>query len=209
MANTYAPFGMRYVGREDGATYTFAISSRPIWYTNSNKIAYGDPVKTISTAGITQGTLDIATTGSQYAGVVIGVQYTDSVLGLVERPAWLAPSTAIANYNATTNTTTSSVIAKFIPDGDASFEIQANGVLTYTSVGLNAGFGGLGNPTTTSGISQAYLDTTLVGTSPTLPLRIIGFSQGIFNGQVNDPTSAYPVVLVTMNNGDTFNTTGV
>jgi hypothetical protein len=176
------------------------ISYRPIYYTDTNKIAYGDAVKTVS-SGVAQGTLDIATTNAQYAGVFIGCTYTDSVLGYVERPAWTAPTTAVLG----------SVNAKYIPDQEAVFEIQVGNLttaVTQTSIGLNAAFGGLGSPTTTSGISNAYLDGATIATTNTLPLRIIGYSQGFFNGAANDPTSANPVLLVTMNVGDATTTTG-
>jgi hypothetical protein len=200
MSNVLAPFGLREAGRQDGASPNFAISTRPIYYTNSSTIGYGDAVKTV-TSGVAQGTLTIASATSQYAGVFIGCSYVDSVLGFVERPAWLAPSTAVAG----------SVNAKYIPDTNALFEIQVGNLttpLTQTAIGLNAGFGGLGAPTTTSGISTAYLDGSTIATTSTLPLRIVGFSTGFFNNAANDPTSANPVVLVAMNVGDANVTTG-
>lgn len=201
MANVYAPFGMRESSRDDGAQPNYAINYRPIFYTDSNKIGYGDGVKTVS-SGVNQGYLSITSTNGQIAGTFIGCSYVDSVLGLVERPSWTAPSTAVLG----------SVNAKYIPDGDAVFEIQVGNLVTavpQSSIGLNAAFGGLGTPTTTSGISQAYLDGATIGTTNTLPLRIIGYSQGFFNGAANDPASANPVMLVTFNNCDTNSQTGV
>lgn len=200
MANTLAPFGLRYVSRNDGAQPNYAIQTRPIYYTNASQIGYGDPVRTVST-GINQGTLTIASTGTQVAGVFIGCTYTDSVLGLVERPSWAAPTTAIAG----------SVAAKYIPDSNAVFEIQAgNTAITVgqTSIGLNAAFGTIPVPNS-AGISAAFLDATTIATTNTLPLRIIGYSTGFYNGAPNDPTSPYPVLLVTLNNLDATNTTGV
>lgn len=197
MANTYAPFGLRYIGRRDGAEPNYALNTRPIYYTDSNKIAFGDPVKTV-TSGISQGYASLSSTNSQILGVAFGVQYVDSNLGLVERPAWTAPSTAVA----------SSVTAKIVSDSDAVFEIQVGNLttaLTQTSIGLNAAMGGLGVPSTTSGISAAYLDGATIATTNTLPLRIVGFGTSI----TNDPTSAYPVVQVVFNNSDAVNTTGV
>ena len=201
MANTYAPFGMRYINRRDGASPNYAIQTRPIFYTDSGKIAQYDVVKT-GTTGYNQGYITQGSTNSQNVGLFVGCQYTDSVLGLVERPAWLAPSTAVAG----------SVNAKIIPDQDALFEIQVGNLTTplnQTSIGLNAAFGGVGAPTTTSGISTMYLDGSTIATTSTLPLRIVGFSAGIFNGALNDPTSANPVVLVQFNNIDNNNLTGV
>ena len=201
MANVYAPFGLRYISRRDGAQPNYAVQTRPIFYTDSGKIAQYDVVKT-GTSGYNQGYITQGSTNSQNVGLFIGVQYTDSILGLVERPSWTAPSTAIAG----------SVNAKIVPDQDGLFEIQVGNLatpLTQTSMGLNAALGGLGSPTTTSGISVAYLDGSTIATTSTLPLRIVGFSTGLFNGQLNDPTSANPVVLVQFNNIDNNNLTGV
>lgn len=201
MTNVLAPFGLRYVGRNDGAEPNYAISYQPIYYTDSNKVAYGDAVKTV-TSGINQGYASLSGTNTQISGVFLGCFYTDSVLGLVERPAWTAPSTAIQG----------SVQAKIIPDANAVFEIQVGNLTTaisQTSIGLNAAMGSLGNPSTTAGISNAYLDGSTIATTNTLPLRIVGFSQGFFNGAQNDPTSANPVVLVRFNVADSNTTTGV
>lgn len=203
MTNTFAPFGLRPSQRSDGVSPNYAIQTRPIYYTNANKIAFNDPVKTVS-SGTNQGTLDIAASTTQVAGVFLGCNYVDNVLGLVFRPAWTAPSTAVIN----------TVSANYIPDSGMVYEIQAGNstaAIGQTTIGLNASFAStsLGVPTTTSGISVAYLDASTIATTNTLPLRIVGYSQGFFNGAQNDPTSANPVLLVTLNNLDATNTTGV
>ena len=203
MSNTFAPFGLRPAQRNDGVSPNYALQTRPIYYTDSNNIGLGDPVKTVS-SGANQGTLDIASTNSQVAGVFWGVSYVDNVLGQVWRPSWTGPSTAVVN----------TVSANYIPDAGMVYEIQAgnsSAAIGQTSIGLNAAFAStsLGVPTTTSGISKAYLDASTIATTNTLPMRIVGFSTGFFNQAQNDPTSAYPVLLVTLNNLDATNTTGV
>lgn len=200
MANVYAPFGMRYIQRNEGSVPNYMIQTKPIYYTNANKIGYGDPVKTV-TSGINQGTMDIASTNTQYAGTFIGCAYTDSVLGLVERPSWAAPSTAVLG----------SVVGKYIPDDTAVYEIQVGNLtsaVTQTSIGLNAAFGTSNGLPNAAGFSVAYLDGATIATTNTLPLRIIGYSTGFFNGAQNDPTSANPVLLVVPNNIDSNISTG-
>ncbi len=199
MSNVNSPFGFRYSRRLDGAEPNYQIATRPIASTNANKIGYGDPVKTgASGATYLQGYLDIAATNSQMTGVFIGCSYVDSVLGYVERPSWTAPSTAVAG----------TVVGKIILDPMAVFECQVGNLTTavpQTNMGLNANFGGTGTPTTTSGISVAYLDGGTIQTTNSLNFRLIGFS-GAVN---NDPLSANPIVEVIINNGDYNTTTGV
>lgn len=201
MSNTLAPFGFRYISRDDGAQPNYAISYKPIFYTDSSKIAFGDPVKT-ATTGVNQGYMTLGTTNSQILGIFLGVDYTDSNLGFQTNKAWLAPSTAVSG----------SVNGKYIGDGDAMFEAQVGNLTTavnQTSIGLNAAFGGAGTPTTTSGISQAYIDGATFATTNTLPFRVYAFSQGLFNGQLNDTSSANPIVNVILNAADTNSQTGV
>lgn len=201
MSNVYAPFGLHYVQRSDGAQPNYAIQTKPIFYTDSSKIGYGDAVRTPST-GVNQGYLSLASTNTQVAGVFIGCYYTDSVLGYVERPSWTQPSTAVIG----------TVVGKYIPDMQAVYEIQVGNLATpvnQTSIGLNAAFGTTNGVPNAAGFSVAYLDGATIATTNTFPMRIIGFSTGFFNGGQNDPTSANPVVLVTLNNLDASNTTGV
>lgn len=196
MSNTLAPFGARYTNRVDGAEPNYQISTAPIYYTNPNTIGYGDVVKTV-TSGANQGTLDIAGTGSQVAGVFIGCSYVDSVLGYVERPSWSAPSTAVSG----------SVVGKYIPDVNAVFEMQVGNftsAITQTSIGLNIGIGGLGTPNS-AGYSIAYADGSTIGTTTVLPFRIIGYGTGVNN----DPTSANPVLRLVLNNCDLNSRAGV
>lgn len=199
MTNTLAPFGFRYVSRVDGGEPNYAITNRPIASTNTNKIGFGDPVKTGAVgATFLQGYIDIAATGAQMTGIFIGCSYVDSVLGYVERPAWTAPSTAVAG----------SVMAKYIPDADAMFEAQVGNLttpLTQANIGNNANFGGAGTPNTLSGISIAYIDGATIATTNSLNFRIVGFGPGVNN----DPTSANPVVQVILNNSDYNTTTGI
>jgi hypothetical protein len=202
MSNTLAPFGFRYIGRDDGAQPNYAISYKQIYYTDSNKIAFGDPVKTVSATGANQGYMTLGTTNTQVLGIFIGCYYTDSNLGYVENKYWNAPTTALIN----------TCQGKFIGDRDAQFEVQIGNLttaITQTSIGLNAAFGGAGTPTTTSGISTAYIDGATIQTTNTLPFRIQAFSQGYFNGAANDPTSANPIVNVILNSADINSLTGV
>jgi hypothetical protein len=201
MSNVYAPFGLHYIQRQDGAQPNYAIQTKPIFYTDSSTIGYGDPVQTQS-SGVNQGYLHLAGTNTQMAGVFIGCYYTDSVLGYVERPSWTQPSTAVIG----------TVVGKYIPDSDAVFEIQVGNLttpVTQTSIGLNAAFGTTNGVPNKAGFSTAYLDGSTIATTSTLPLRILGYSTGFFNGAQNDPTSANPVLIVAMNNSDANSSTGV
>lgn len=195
MANSIAPFGLRWARRFDGASPNLARRQYPILSSYATQIFKQSLVK-LSAAGQIQlaGAGDDASTG--LLGVLDGVEYFDTVQKRkVYTKAWLAPGTALAG----------SVIAHVIVDPQAVYEIQSNGVaVVAANVGFNAKITAeVGN--TTSGFSTQALDASNISvTAAAYQLRIEGISQ---RGGT-DPTLANNIAEVRLLNTLVNNTTG-
>lgn len=196
MANTFAPLGLVPYAGADGAAPTYGLGFRPrlIAYDNSTKIYHGDPVKALDTGYVAQWT---ATTGvSQLAGIFWGCQYYSvSTKQPYFNNYW--PGADVA--------TGARVEAQLIPVNTATppmFLVQTGNSagaainFTTTHIGQNADVA-LGTGNTNSGMSGAYLDSNTLGTTATLPFKIVDIYDGAsFN---NDPASANNWVIVQAN----------
>lgn len=197
MANVLAPFGFRWARQLTGTAPNCAQSVRKISASYATAIYHGDPVVSESTGYIEQA---VAGT-SPIAGIFAGCKYHSTSQG---RTLW--------NNYWPGNDATGDVEAYIIDDPQAVFMVQANaGPVALADVGNNANFA-LGTGTASSGLSGATLDASTVATTSTLPFRIIGYL-GDTNfpavGPGSDPTSEYNYVLVTLNNQDFKQLTGV
>jgi hypothetical protein len=135
------------------------------------------------------------TSDTEFLGVLLWVKYVDTIAGVVQRPSWTAPSTAVAN----------TVQAAVCIDPQMIFRVQSSngGPVTQSSIGKNINFGANAAPNT-SGISTAYADFATIATTSTLPFRITGFGQQIGD----DPTTANNWIEVTANPGAWMATNG-
>jgi hypothetical protein len=96
-------------------------------------------------------------------------------------------------------------------DGEALFVAQSNGTaIAFADIGANIGFA-TGAGSTTTGLSAYSLDQTTIGTTNTLPFRIVGlWSQKAPPGSAGaDDTTPYNWAVVALNNTDRSSTTGV
>lgn len=81
---------------------------------------------------------------------------------------------------------------------DTIFEIQASAALASTDIGKVTNLTGSGGNATVTGLSSVQLDAAAVATgNSTYQLRIVGVSK---DPSRNDLASAYPVMLVQINN---------
>lgn len=206
MSNVQAPFGFRPVRRQDGAQPNYKITTRYIAFNNANKIAKGDPVKTLST-----GYIDIGAPGAQILGIFLGCKYYDPTTQRMQwYDQWLAPTnlSAPSGFNPYFGNSGANVEAYIIDDPSMVFEVQAGNstttAITIANVGNNADFLGQGAPNL-AGISTALLRQDTIATTSTLPFRIIGVSQKIGN----DNSAPYNTVEVVLNNSDYKTLTGV
>jgi hypothetical protein len=191
VATTSSPYGLQPInllGGQSfvGSTRLYAIDTAST--VTAGCIQYGDPV--VISAGLLQRASTNATAAQQinsgvFVGTFIGCTYRDPLLGTVFRQNAPAAFTGLSN-----------VQGYVVDDPDAVFQIQANGTVAQASLGKNADLiqlvGGSTEPNRMSGLA---LRIASIGTTATLPVRIVGFVDG--------PTSAvgdaFTDVLVRIN----------
>ena len=158
MANTDAPFGLRPIKHKGGAPYTGAANPYYIPSTYATALFIGDPViktGTANTAEVTEpgagkfipGSLPeinkaTAGDGNAITGVIVGFSPD--------------PDNLSRNYNPASTER----IAYVCDDPDVIFEIQADGAIAATQVGLNAVLIYTNSGSTTTGMSGVELDTS-------------------------------------------------
>jgi len=195
MANTNAPFGFRqFSGTGSAPTYE-QIAVRIVY--NATNIFFGDPVAPDSNGYVVQA----SSNSVQVAGIFVGCQYLSvSQKRTVWSNYW--PGSDVASGNTVTGYIVNDPNAKWVAQSDAT------GVAT-TDINANIGFA-IGTGNTASGISGAYLDTSTINTTNTLPFRIVSLidfppgSQG-----TNSNGQAYDWVVVAFNNVSTKQLTGI
>jgi len=206
MANTFAPYGFRFIGINGAAAPNYAPTQRRIAQGNTTQIFRGDPVVQLNTGYITQATAG----ATQIAGIFDYCEYFSvSQQRTVRSNYWPANGDAAAD------------VAAFVIDAPgATFQVVSGngGPVVLADVGQNVNFA-LGAGNTTTGISGAYADFATINTTNTLPFRIYNFAgntgyvvgdgapQIIGNG--SDGTTPYNTVYVTFNNQDYKVLTGI
>jgi hypothetical protein len=83
-------------------------------------------------------------------------------------------------------------VTYYYADPSIVYDIQADGSLAQTSVGDQANFTNIAAGSTTTGLSQCTISTSLVGSGNVGDLRIINLSPGVDNAWGD----AYTVVQV-------------
>lgn len=187
MANTLAPFGFRTLGVVGGSSPTFGMIWRKVAAADTADIFYGDPVKSLNTGYVAAWTASTAV--SQLAGIFRGCRYVSSATGeYVFSTLW--PGTG----------NTGDVEVCLDPCNLAVpplFLVQSSGTaITLADIGANADVS-MGTGSQTTHISGATLDQATLGTTATLPFRIMGLYQGVGNG--SDAASSYNWVIVAAN----------
>jgi len=196
MANNDTPFGLKPLRHRNGAAYNGSFNCYYAPSTYGTALFIGDPVVktgTANTAEVTAsgaGTFDIGTLpeinkatagdGNAITGVVVGFAPDPDNLSAV----YGAASTARVVYVA--------------DDPDLVFEIQADGAIAATSIGLNAVLIYTHLGSTTTGLSGAELDTTsdVPAADASNQLTI----QRIVNRAGNEPNLIHNKVEVKINN---------
>ena len=176
MSTTNAPFGLRPSFHPSGLDRAVALANG-IASGYSTGILKGQPV-----ALNTSGNIIAATAGSAFQGAFAGHEYTD-----------LTGRRQISNqWIANTAYTTGSEVTYYYSDPAIVYDIQADGSLAQTSIGDQANFTNIAAGSTTTGLSQCTISTSLVGAGNVGDLRIIG----LYNGVDNAWGDAYTVVQV-------------
>ena len=196
MANVDSPFGFRYFGRQEGGSPTAGLTPRNIASTYGTGIFQGDPIISMASGYIQAATSNTVTVG----GVFNGVEYLNSNVGRkIWFNSWPASGAGGNGQGYLSN------------DPQALFLAQSNGSpIVFADIGMNIGFA-TGSGNTTTGISAYSLDQSTIGTTNTLPFRIVGlWSQYAPPGSAGaDDANDFNWAVVALNNTDRTSTTGV
>ena len=160
MSATNAPFGLRPAFHPSGLDRASALADGIVsGYTSS--ILKGQPVKYV-----TGGVIQPAAAGDAFVGAFSGVEWTDTT-----------GRRRVSNYwPASTAYTTGSCVAYFYADPQIVYEIQADGSLAQSSIGDEADLSNTTAGSTTTGLSQCTLSTTLVGAGNSAQMRIVNLA---------------------------------
>jgi len=167
MATTASPHGFRPVKLVGGQPYAGGLTSYKIASGYATSIFTGDLVKPVTGGTVEK---DTGTTAATPLGVFMGCSYTDPNSGqVVHKPYW--PASTVA----------SDASALIASDADLVLQIQADDTLAQTALFANSALV-QGAGSTITGMSGVSLDASLIESTATLPVKIIGF--------VDSPTSA-------------------
>ena len=176
MSSTSAPFGLRPSFHPFGLDRAIALANG-IASGYSTGILKGQPV-----ALNTSGNIITATAGSAYQGAFAGHEWTDT-----------SGRRQISNqWTASTSYQTGSQVTYYYSDPNIVYDIQADGVVAQTAIGDQANFTNVAAGSTTTGLSQCTMSSTLVGAAANGDLRIIGLTPAVDNAWGD----AYTVVQV-------------
>jgi hypothetical protein len=176
MSATSTPFGLRPSFHPSGLDRAVALAGGIASGYNTG-ILKGQPV-----ALNTSGNIVASAAGDAFQGAFAGHEYTDVTGRRLVSNQWVA-NTA---YQA------GSEVTYYYSDPNIVYDIQANGSLAQTSIGDQANFASITAGSTTTGLSQCMISTSLVGSGNVGDLRIIG----LYNGVDNAWGDAYTVVQV-------------
>jgi hypothetical protein len=145
MSATLAPFGLRPAFHPSGLDRAQALANGIASEFDAD-ILKGQPVKYVASAGVIE---PVAGTEA-FAGAFAGVEWTDTT-----------GRRRVSNYwPANTAYQTGSCVAYFYNDPNIIYEIQADGSVAQTALGLEANFTNLTAGSNVTGLSQATLDHT-------------------------------------------------
>jgi len=157
MSSSNAPFGLRPAFHPSGLDRAQALAGG-IASAYGSAILKGQPVKYV-----TGGVIQPAAAGDAFVGAFAGVEWTDTT----------GRRHVSNNWPASTAYQTGSCVAYFYADPNIVYEIQADGSLAQSSIGDEADLSNTTAGSTTTGLSQATLSTTLVGAGNSAQMRIV------------------------------------
>ena len=179
MSATNAPFGLRPAFFPTGLERAQALSGG-ITSGYSSNILKGQAVKYDSAAGVI---LPVAGTEA-FAGAFAGVEWTDTT-----------GRRRVSNYWPA-GTTGTEIVAYFYNDPLIVYEIQADGSVAQTSVGMQADLSNLAAGSNVTGLSQCTMSSTIKTQGNQGQLRIVDLGRGVDNAWGD----AYTVVRVQIAN---------
>jgi len=210
MANSWAPFGLRSFGHQDGSAPTMGLTRVFMLSSDASVVGTGDLVTQSTATGypgyVTQvSTQTPSATGWGWAGVFQGCEYYNSN---VQRVVW-------SNYFPGSVGSSSPVTAYVIQDPQMQFIAQCSttNVVGSSNIGMNIGWLSslVGGANTTTGLSQAGLASSTITASSSYPFRIVDIYQNFAPPGVNgtSTTEGGQILVVVPNSWQTRVLTGV
>jgi len=159
MSSSNAPFGLRPAVHPSGLDRAQALANGiPSAY--ATDILKGQPVTYVAGSGVIE---PVNSTSDALAGAFAGVEWTDTT-----------GRRRVSNYwPANTAYQTGSCVAYFYNDPIIVYEIQADGSVAQTAVGLDANFTNLAAGSNVTGLSQATLNHTPLSTGTQGQVQIL------------------------------------
>ena len=150
MSATSAPFGLRPAFHPSGLDRAQALAGGiPSAY--NTDILKGQAVLYVAGSGVIE---PVNATGDSLSGAFAGVEWTDTT-----------GRRRVSNYwPANTAYQTGSCVAYFYNDPNIVYEIQADGSVAQTSIGLDANLSNFAAGSNVTGLSQATLSASILST---------------------------------------------
>jgi hypothetical protein len=205
MASTASPYGLRAVNELGGLPYAGSTRSFLIDPAGYNTNIFNGSIVAINTSGY----INIVTTNGDNStpfpagtvGVFVGCTYTNAQGQIIYSQYYPANTASVQG---------SSITAYVIDDDRAVFQVQANGSMAQTTLGMNVILSAVQSTSTgstTTGNSTTAVSTSAAATSG-YAFRVVGFANTPGFSTVGD---AFTDILVKFNPGahSYSNATGV
>jgi hypothetical protein len=178
MSATNAPFGLRPAFHPSGLDRAQALAGGiPSAY--SSDILKGQAVLYVAGSGVIE---PVNATGDALSGAFAGVEWTDTT-----------GRRRVSNYwPANTAYQTGSCVAYFYNDPNIVYEIQADGSVAQTAIGLDANLSNFAAGSNVTGLSQATMAATPLSTGAQGQLQILDLAPYVDNAWGD----AYTIVRV-------------
>lgn len=165
MSATSAPFGLRPAFHPSGLDRAQALANGIQAVSTSGNVSAGYATTILKGQPVkmdTGGYIVVAAAGDSFLGAFAGVEWTDST-----------GRRRVSNYwPANESFQVGSVVAYFYSDPNIVYEIQTDGSVAQSTIGGEADLTNTTAGSTTTGLSQATLSSTVAG-SGTAQMRII------------------------------------
>jgi hypothetical protein len=205
MASTASPYGFRAVNELGGLPYAGSTRQFLIDPAGYNTNIFNGSIVAINTAGY----INIVTTNGDNStpfpagtiGVFVGCSFTNAQGQIIYSQFYPANTASVQG---------SAITAYVIDDDRAVFQVQANGSMAQTTLGMNVNLRAVQSTSTgstTTGNSTTAVSATAAATSG-IAFRVVGFADTPGFSQVGD---AFTDILVKFNPGahSYSNATGV
>jgi hypothetical protein len=178
MSATNAPFGLRPAFHPSGLDRAQALAGGiPSAY--SSDILKGQAVLYVAGSGVIE---PVNATGDSLSGAFAGVEWTDTT-----------GRRRVSNYwPANTAYQTGSCVAYFYNDPNIVYEIQADGSVAQTAIGLDANLSNFAAGSNVTGLSQATLSASILSTGVQGQVQVLDLAPYVDNAWGD----AYTIVRV-------------